>query len=80
MATGSSATSVLTLGLCLILHPAPGDIVAAAIFGVLVGLLQSVARNNSPISVLMPVLAAFSVSALSVLAAKHGFTDPGLRG
>ncbi|HEY1737806.1 MAG TPA: threonine/serine exporter family protein [Acidimicrobiia bacterium] len=71
--------SVLTLGLCLILHPAPADIAAAAILGALVGLLQSAARDNSPLSVLMPVVAAFSVSALSALAAKHGLTDPGLR-
>ncbi|HEY1739499.1 MAG TPA: threonine/serine exporter family protein [Acidimicrobiia bacterium] len=71
--------SILTLGLCLILHPAPADIAAAAIFGALVGLLQSIGRNNSPLTVLMPVLAAFTVSALSALAAKHDLTDPGLR-
>ena len=71
--------SVFSLGLCLILHPAPRDIVAAAILGALVGWLRSIAWRQSPIQVLMPVIAAFVVSALSALAVREGLTGTGLR-
>ena len=71
--------SVLTLGICLILHPAPRDVAAAAVFGALVGLLRSVGRHHVALQTLMPVIAAFTVSALSALAVKHDITDPGLR-
>jgi uncharacterized membrane protein YjjP (DUF1212 family) len=71
--------AVLSLGLCLILHPAPRDVVAAAVFGAVVGLLRTVGRRQSVVQFLMPILAAFCVSALSALAVKHGVTDPGLR-
>ena len=37
--------SVLTMGLCLILHPAPLDVAAAAVFGALVGVLRSVRQE-----------------------------------
>jgi uncharacterized membrane protein YjjP (DUF1212 family) len=71
--------SVLTLGICLILHPAPRDVAAAAVFGALVGLLRAVGRDQAALQTLMPVIAAFTVSALSALAVKHDITDPGLR-
>jgi uncharacterized membrane protein YjjP (DUF1212 family) len=71
--------SVLTMGICLILHPAPREVAAAALLGALVGFLRSVGRPQSPVHVLMPVIAAFAVSALSALAVKHQLTDPGLR-
>ena len=71
--------SVFTLGLCLLLDPAPGDVVAAAVFGALVGVLRTFGRGQSPLQVLMPLLAAFVVSALSALAVKYELTDPGLR-
>ncbi len=71
--------SVFSLGLCLILHPAPRDIVAAAVLGALVGWLRSIAWRQSPIQVLMPVIAAFAVSALSALAVREGLTGTGLR-
>ena len=32
--------SVFTLGLCLILHPAPREVAAAAVLGALVGVLR----------------------------------------
>jgi len=71
--------SVFTLGLCLLLDPAPGDVVAAAALGALVGVLRSLGRGQSPLQVLMPLIAAFVVSALSALAVKYNLTDPGLR-
>ena len=71
--------SVLTIGLCLILHPAPRDVAAAAVFGALVGVLRSIGRRQQPLQVLMPVIAAFSVSALSALAVKEDLIEPGMR-
>jgi len=71
--------AVLTLGICLILHPAPRDVAAAAILGAVVGMLRSVGRMQPPVQILMPVIAAFAVSALSAIAVEHDLTDPGLR-
>jgi uncharacterized membrane protein YjjP (DUF1212 family) len=71
--------SILTLGICLILRPTARDVVAAAIFGAVVGLLRSLGTNGSPLVVLMPILAAFSVSALAAIAVKHDLTDPSLQ-
>ena len=71
--------SVLTMGLCLILHPAARDVAAAAVFGALVGVLRSVGRSQQTLQVLMPVIAAFSVSALSALAVKEDLIEPGMR-
>ena len=71
--------SVLTIGLCLILHPAPRDVAAAAVFGALVGVLRSIGRNQQPLQILMPVIAAFSVSALSALAVENDLIEPGMR-
>jgi uncharacterized membrane protein YjjP (DUF1212 family) len=70
--------SILTLGICLVLHPAPRDLAAAAVFGIVVGLLRSLGKNES-LQILMPIIAAFAVSALSALAVKHDFNGPGLR-
>jgi uncharacterized membrane protein YjjP (DUF1212 family) len=71
--------SVLTIGLCLILHPAARDVAAAAMFGALVGVVRAVGRNQQTLQVLMPVIAAFSVSALSALAVKEDLIEPGMR-
>jgi uncharacterized membrane protein YjjP (DUF1212 family) len=71
--------SVLTIGICLILSPAAKDVLVAAILGVFVGVLRLIARNESTLQILMPVLAAFSVSALTALAAQADLADPGLR-
>jgi uncharacterized membrane protein YjjP (DUF1212 family) len=70
--------AVLTLGLCLILQPAPRDVAAAAALGAVVGLLRSAARDRPPVEALMPLIAAFTVSVLSALAVEHYLTDPGL--
>jgi uncharacterized membrane protein YjjP (DUF1212 family) len=71
--------SVFTLGICLILKPAPREVAAAAVLGAIVGLLRAIGRNPSPLQILMPVLAAFVVSALAALAVKEDVTGPGLR-
>jgi uncharacterized membrane protein YjjP (DUF1212 family) len=71
--------SAFTVGLCLILQPAARDVAAAAVLGALVGLLRWLVRRPSPLQVLLPVFAAFSVSALSALAARQDLTGPGLR-
>jgi uncharacterized membrane protein YjjP (DUF1212 family) len=71
--------AVLTAGICLILQPAPPEVVAAAVLGALVGWMRSVAGHQAPVQALMPLIAAFSVSALSALAVDHDLTDPGLR-
>ncbi|HEY7018128.1 MAG TPA: threonine/serine exporter family protein [Gaiellaceae bacterium] len=70
---------VLTVGICLILHPAPRDVACAAVFGAIVGALRLVTRNEPTLQILLPVVAAFCVAALTALAVKHDLTDPGLR-
>ena len=71
--------AVLTIGICLVLHPAPLDVAAAAVFGALVGVLRSFGRSQQTLQVLMPVIAAFSVSALSALAVNAELLEPGMR-
>ena len=71
--------SAFTMGLCLILQPAVRDVAAAAVLGALVGLLRWLVRRPSPMQVVLPVLTAFLVSALSALAAEQDLTGPGLR-
>ena len=71
--------AVLASGLCLILHPALRDVAAAAVLGALVGLLRSIGGTPSPLQILMPVVAAFAVSALAAFAAEHDVTGAGLR-
>lgn len=71
--------AVLALGLALILHPAPRDVAAAAVFGAIVGCLRLAVRSEPTLQVLLPVIAAFVISALTALAVKHGLAEPGLR-
>jgi uncharacterized membrane protein YjjP (DUF1212 family) len=71
--------SVLTIGLCLILHPAWKDVAVAAVFGALVGVLRHVTRHLPTLQVLLPVIAAFCIAASTALLVKHHWADPGLR-
>src|SRR5882672_1553403 len=57
--------SVLAIGICLILHPAPRDVAATAVFGAIVGVMRTLGRRQPTLQVLMPVLAAFCVSVLT---------------
>ncbi len=70
--------AVLTVGVCLILHPTGREVAAAAVFGTIVGILRLVAGNQPTLRILTPVLAAFLVAALSTLAEAHGYTGAGL--
>jgi uncharacterized membrane protein YjjP (DUF1212 family) len=70
--------AVLTIGLCLILHPAARAVGAAAAFGTLVGGLQLLAQHRRTVQILLPVVAAFAVSTLSAIAVDHGLTGAGL--
>ena len=71
--------AVLAVGICLILHPAGRDLVITAIFGGMVGLLRLVGRTRPNLQILMPVVAAFGVAALTALSVRYDLADPGLR-
>ena len=70
---------VLTVGLSLILNPSLSDIAAATAFGIVVGALREVASSRPTRRVLLPVIAAFTVSVLASMAVQHGLIDPPLR-
>lgn len=70
---------VMTVGLCLLLRPAPREVALAAVLGGLVGGLRLLAAGHRTVSVLIPVIAATAVSALTFVAVRHGLADPGLR-
>jgi uncharacterized membrane protein YjjP (DUF1212 family) len=71
--------AVFAVGLCLILRPAPFDIAAAAVLGALVGALRLLVAGQPTLQVLTPVIAAFSVAAVSALWVEHDLLDPGMR-
>jgi uncharacterized membrane protein YjjP (DUF1212 family) len=74
-----AAYGAMTLGLCLVLQPTPGDLALSALFGVAVGALVLAARRRSGLTPLVPVIAAILVSSASFEAVKRGWADPGLR-
>jgi uncharacterized membrane protein YjjP (DUF1212 family) len=71
--------AVLTIGIALILHPALRDVLAAALFGLIVGALRLATRTQPTLQIMLPVVAAFCVAALTAFAVKHDLADPGLR-
>lgn len=71
--------AVLTVGVCLILKPTWGDLALAAMFGVLVGVLKSIGARFASMEMMMPVVAAFLVAALSFMIAETGWADADLR-
>ncbi|TFV60667.1 threonine/serine exporter family protein [Mycobacterium sp. PS03-16] len=58
-------------GLALILQPAPLTLLLAAIFGVLVGVLCEIARNNDAFAQLLPTVCAFVVALAAFTAVDH---------
>jgi len=70
---------VMTVGLCLVLQPTLADVAVAAFFGGLVGCLVLLARGRQTLTVLVPIVSAIVVSALTFELVKHGVADPGLR-
>ena len=71
--------AVLTVGICLILQPTWGDLILAALFGVLVGTFKLVGARWAGLQMIMPVGAAFTVSAITFLLAGTGWADADLR-
>jgi uncharacterized membrane protein YjjP (DUF1212 family) len=71
--------AAMTVGLCLVLQPTASDVAIAAGLGVLVGCFVLAARGNATLTVLVPVLSATAVAAISFESVKHGVADPGLR-
>jgi uncharacterized membrane protein YjjP (DUF1212 family) len=67
------------VGICLILRPTQSDVLAAAVFGALVGVLRLVGKRQPTLQVLMPVLAAFAVASLTALVVRADIGEPGLR-
>jgi uncharacterized membrane protein YjjP (DUF1212 family) len=70
---------VITLGLCLILQPTPIVLLASALFGVLVGVMQLRARSASTLRVLLPIAAATLVSLIAFAVAPAKATEESLR-
>ena len=70
--------AVFTTGISLILHPSGSEVATAAVLGAVVGALRTVGRRE-PAQILMPLVAAFCVSALSALAVRWDINDAGLR-
>jgi uncharacterized membrane protein YjjP (DUF1212 family) len=71
--------AVLTAGICLILQPTWADLLLSALFGTLVGGFKLVGARWQSIQMIMPVTAAFSVTAMTFLLAGTGWADADLR-
>ena len=76
---GASATVlghvVLTVGICLVLQPTWGDLGLAALFGALVAVFKRVGGRWTSVQMIMPVAAAFAVSAITFLLAGQGWAQ-----
>src|SRR3954467_12081696 len=72
------AYAFMTLGLCLVLRPTPSDLPVSAGLGALVGVLALLARDRPTLRVLVPVLSATVVAAVTFELVKHGAVDPGM--
>jgi uncharacterized membrane protein YjjP (DUF1212 family) len=71
--------AVLTAGICLVLQPTWGDLVLAALFGLVVGGLKLVGGKWPSLQLIMPVLVAFIVATTTFLLAGPGWADADLR-
>jgi uncharacterized membrane protein YjjB (DUF3815 family) len=68
---------ILTVGLALVLMPTPANLGAAAVLGLIVGLLKLLGPDRTLLAVPVPVIAAATVSSLVFLAIRHGIdVDP----
>jgi len=56
---------VLTVGICLVLQPTWGDLALAALFGALVAVFKRVGGRWTSVQMIMPVVAAFVVAAIT---------------
>jgi uncharacterized membrane protein YjjP (DUF1212 family) len=71
--------TLMTVGLCLVLQPTLLDVAIAAVLGALVGMLVLATRGHQTAGILVPLVAATAVSAVTFFAVQHGMADPGLR-
>jgi uncharacterized membrane protein YjjP (DUF1212 family) len=70
---------VLTVGLCLVLQPTGADLLLAAAFGAIVGAIKEVGGRWVRFQMVMPVIAAFVVSATTFALANRGWAEADLR-
>ncbi|WP_436533140.1 threonine/serine ThrE exporter family protein [Actinoplanes sp. HUAS TT8] len=71
--------AVLIGGICLILAPTWADILLAVLFGVVVGMMRLAGARWVSAQMIMPVVAAFTVSGATFLLAGTGWADADLR-
>src|SRR5262249_571658 len=64
--------TILTVGLAIVLMPAPLNLAAAAVLGAIVGALKVFNRDRPVLAVPLPVVAAALVAALVFFALKRG--------
>jgi uncharacterized membrane protein YjjP (DUF1212 family) len=70
---------LLTIGICFIMQPTWPDIALAAFFGLLVGLIKLIGARWVASQPLLPVAAAFIVTALTFILAGQGWANANLR-
>lgn len=69
--------TILTVGLALVLMPTPTNLAAAAVLGLIVGLIKMSNKGRAVLAVPLPVIAATVVSSLVFLAIRRGLpVDP----
>ena len=71
--------AVMTAGICLVLRPTWGDLVLAVLFGLLVGVFKLLATRWVGVQMIMPVVAAYTVAALTLVLAGTPWADADLR-
>ncbi|WIM92460.1 threonine/serine exporter family protein [Actinoplanes oblitus] len=71
--------AVLTAGICMILKPTWGDLLLAALFGVLIGVLKLTGARWASVQMIMPVVASFTVAAITFVLAGTGWAEADLR-
>jgi uncharacterized membrane protein YjjP (DUF1212 family)/uncharacterized membrane protein YjjB (DUF3815 family) len=74
-----SGHAVLAAGICLILEATWTDLVLSALFGVLVGAFKLIGARWTSVQMIMPVTAAFLVTASTLLLAGTGWAEVDLR-
>ena len=70
---------ILTVGLCLVLQPTGADLVLAGIFGAMVGAIKELGNRWTRFQMVLPVVAAFLVSAITFALANEGWAQADLR-
>ncbi|MEV6300572.1 threonine/serine exporter family protein [Actinoplanes sp. NPDC051861] len=71
--------AVLTVGICMILKPTWGDVLLAGVFGLLVGIFKLTGARWVSVQMIMPVVASFTVAAMTFLLTGTGWGEADLR-